>query len=222
MLAEADRPREKLMLKGRSALSDAELIAILLQTGTRNRSALDIAHDILRACDDDLTALGRLDLNALEKFDGIGSAKAVTLISALELGLRRAHWEGRNKKKVQGSKEAFDALYPDFADLDHEQFWVLYLGNSGRILGKKCISKGGITGTVADVRIIMRYALEFRATGIILAHNHPSGTLKASEADIRLTKRIRESSKIMDVNLLDHLVIGDRAYLSFADDGLLE
>ncbi len=221
LLAEEERPREKLMLKGRTALSDAELLAILIGSGNREFSALDLARQILRNCDLDLVALGRWSVEEYCKMPGMGPAKALTVQAALELGRRRASAEHRKKPLVQSSQDAFQQLRAELVDLNHEEFWVLYLRSGSKLIQRKRISMGGITGTVADVRLILRTALELRATAMIVAHNHPSGNLKPSEPDIRLTKKLREASDIMDVKLLDHIIIGDGDYFSFADEGLV-
>jgi len=221
LLKEEEKPREKLQLQGRSALSDIELLAILINTGTKNKSAIDIAKEILLSCEFDLNLLGKLDITQLVDFEGIGNAKAITLLSALELGRRRASSISQKRIHISSSKSAFEILGPNLCDLDHEEFWGLYLSSSNKIVGKKRLSQGGISGTVADLRIILRTALEFKATSFIVAHNHPSGSTKASQADLQLTSRLKKSSELMDLKLLDHLIIGDQAYLSFADEGLL-
>ena len=221
LLKEEDKPREKLQLQGRSALSDTELLAILINTGTKNKSALDVAKEILISCQSDLNLLGKLDCKQLMNFEGIGEAKAITLISALELGRRRSSSDGQKSVQISSSKSAYEIFRSNLSDLDHEEFWGLYLSSSNKILGKKRLSQGGISGTVADLRIILRTALEYKATSFIVAHNHPSGSTKASQADIQLTNRLKKSSDLMDLKLLDHLIIGDQAYLSFADEGLL-
>jgi DNA repair protein RadC len=221
LLKEEDKPREKLLLQGRSALSDTELLAILINTGTKNKSALDIAKEILLTCHSDLNQLGKLDCKQLMHFEGMGEAKSITLISALELGRRRASTQSQKGVAISSSQSAYEIFRSNLSDLDHEEFWGLYLSSSNKIVGKKRLSQGGISGTVADLRIILRTALEFKATSFIVAHNHPSGSTKASQADIQLTNRLKKSSELMDLKLLDHLIIGDQSYLSFADEGLL-
>lgn len=219
--SESDRPREKLMLKGRSVLSDAELIAILLGSGNRHETAVELGKRLLAACEHDLNKLAKMDIGDLTKFKGIGTAKAISVITALELGRRRKAQSSQINDRVSSSAESYALLEPVLADLGHEEFWTLYLSNANRLLARTCISQGGITGTVADVRLIFRKALELKATAIILAHNHPSGNLKPSHADRQLTKKMREAGQIMDIAVLDHLILGQGQYLSFADEGWL-
>ncbi len=220
--AEEDRPREKLLLKGKGALSDAELIAILLRTGVQGSSALDIAKKILHRVNGDLNELGKLSVSDLKKMEkGLGDTKSVTIAAALELGRRRQSSEIREKPMIRTSRDSFDYIYPEMADLPHEEFYVLYLNKSNKVITHKHISSGGVTGTVADTKIILKHALELLATSIIAVHNHPSGNLKPSQADIDLTKKLREAANLMDVSLLDHLIVGDRNYYSFSDNGML-
>lgn len=220
--AEEDRPREKLLLKGKAALSDAELIAILLRTGVKGSSALDIAKKILHQVNGDLNELGKLtvaDLKKLEK--GLGETKSITIVAALELGRRRQSSEIREKPVIRSSRDSFEYIYPEIADLQHEEFYVLYLNKANRVLTHRHISSGGVTGTVADVKIILKHAVELLASSFIAVHNHPSGNLKPSQADIELTKKLREAAKLLDVSLLDHLIIGEKNYYSFADEGMI-
>jgi DNA repair protein RadC len=220
--AEEDRPREKLLLKGKSSLSDAELIAILLRTGVKGSSALDIAKKILHKVSGDLNELGKLSVNELKKMEkGLGDTKSITVAAALELGRRRQSSAIREKPVITSSHDSFEYIYPEIADLPHEEFYVLYLNKSNRVITHKHISSGGVTGTVADVKIILKHAIEFLSSSIIAVHNHPSGNLKPSQADVDLTRRLKESAKLMDVLLLDHLIIGDKNYYSFADSGML-
>lgn len=220
--AEEDRPREKLLLKGKSALSDAELIAILLRTGVTGSSALDIAKKILHKVNGNLNELGKLSVGELKKMEkGLGDTKAISIAAALELGRRRQSSEIREKPVIRTSRDSFDYIYPEIADLPHEEFYVLYLNKSNKVITYKHISVGGIAGTVADTKIILKHAIELLATSIIAVHNHPSGNLKPSQADIDLTKKLKEAGKLIDASLLDHLIIGDRNYYSFADSGLL-
>lgn len=219
--AEDDRPREKLMAKGKAALSDSELIAILIGSGTKELSAVDLAKQILHSVNHNLNQLGRLNVKELCKFKGIGEAKAISIITALELGKRRKESEAAELKKITSSQDAFQILQPFMGDLLHEEFWVLYLSNANKVLKKEQLSIGGMTGTVADVRKIYKAALEQNATAIIIAHNHPSGTLRASQADIQLTKKVKEGGNILDIKLLDHLIITEKNYYSFADEGAL-
>ncbi len=218
---EDDRPREKLQLKGRAALSDAELIAILLGSGSKSESAVDLAKRLLQSVDNNINALGRLTIQDLQKFKGIGPAKAISIITALELGKRRRMAGALELKKISSSQSAFDLLQPLLGDLGHEEFWVVFLNNSNKVLSHQCISKGGLTGTVADVRMIFTQALAFKSTALILAHNHPSGKNKPSTADIALTRKVKEAGQVMDIQVLDHIIIAHQSYYSFADEGRL-
>jgi DNA repair protein RadC len=219
--AEDDRPREKLLLKGKSVLSDAELLAIILGSGTAKVSAVDLSKQILNSCDQNLNELGKLSISDLKKFKGVGDAKAITISAAMELARRRRSDQLIKKKKVTSSQDAYQYLYPLLADLPHEEFVVVLLNRGNKIMTHKTISRGGVSGTVADAKIIFQIALEKLASSIILAHNHPSGNLTASQADIRLTEKLKEGASLLDLQVLDHLIIGDENYLSFADDGLL-
>jgi DNA repair protein RadC len=219
--AEDDRPREKLVTKGRQSLSDAELLAILLASGNRNETAVQLAQRILKENKNSINELAKLQLNDLKKFKGVGEAKAVTIAAALEIGRRRTDETVEEKIKITSSKLAYNILKSKLSDLPHEEFWVLYMTRSNTIIKAECVSKGGVSGTVVDVRLILKPAIECLASSIILAHNHPSGNLKPSQEDIYLTKKIKEASKLVDINLQDHLIIGDQAYLSFADEGIL-
>lgn len=219
--AEDDRPREKLLLKGKSALSDAELLAIILGSGTAKVSAVDLSKQILNSCNNNLNELGKLSISDLKKFKGVGDAKAITISAAMELARRRRSDQMIKKKKVTSSQDAYQYLYPLLADLPHEEFVVVLLNRGNKIMTHKTISRGGVSGTVADAKIIFQIALEKLASSIILAHNHPSGNLTASQADIRLTNKLKEGASLLDLQVLDHLIIGDENYLSFADDGLL-
>lgn len=219
--AEDDRPREKLLLKGRSALSDAELVAILIGSGSRSETAVDLSKRILASVDGNLNELGRLSVNDLTTFKGIGEAKAISIITALELGKRRRLADGISRKKITCSSEAFEILQPIMGDLPHEEFWVIYLNNSNKVLKTACISKGGIAGTLADVRLIFKAGVENNASALVLAHNHPSGGLRPSMADKNITKKIAEAGTVMDVKVIDHLIVTENEYFSFADEGLL-
>jgi DNA repair protein RadC len=216
-----DRPREKLLLKGTAALSDAELIAILLGSGTTSISAVELAKRILKGVDNNLHDLARLSVKDLMKIKGIGEAKAVTIIAALEIGRRRKETDPEEKPRITGSKDAFDLLQPHLLDLHHEEFWILLLNRANRVLKKHQISQGGVAGTVADPKIIFKVALEELASGVILAHNHPSGNLTASQADIDLTKKLKEAGKLLEIQVLDHLILAGQKYFSFADEGVL-
>jgi DNA repair protein RadC len=220
--AEDDRPREKMLLKGRLALSDAELLAILINTGNKNETALDLAKKILQLSGNDLNALSRLTINELKKVKGIGEAKAITLAAALELGRRKKDQCVQQKPIVKCSKDSYQALAPLLSDLNTEEFWILLLDRSNRIIQKQQISRGGISQTIVDVRIILKYAIDCLASGIVLGHNHPSGSLKPSEPDINLTKNIREAAKLIHVSLIDHIIVGhNNNYFSFTDEGTI-
>ena len=216
-----DRPREKLLLKGTSALSEAELIAILIGSGTTKTSAVELAKKVLLLSNHNLNVLARLGVKDLMKIKGIGEAKAITIVAALELGRRRKAQDIDEKPKINSSKDAFDLIQGDLMDLPHEEFWVLLLNRSHQVVKKKRISEGGVSGTVADPKIIYKLALEDLASGIIVAHNHPSGNLKPSQSDIDLTRKLKNAGSVLEVQLLDHLIIANRNYFSFADDGLI-
>jgi DNA repair protein RadC len=219
--APEDRPREKLILKGKSALSDAELIAILLGTGTASLSAVDVAKNVMQAVGNDLNELARLTVKDLVKIKGIGQAKAITIVSALELGRRRKETASEEKPRITSSNDIYDLLKPDLLDLPHEEFWVVLLNRANRVIRKYQVSSGGVAGTVADPKIIFKVALEELASGLILAHNHPSGNLNASQADIDLTRKMKEAGKMLEIQVLDHVIIAGRGYMSFADEGIL-
>lgn len=220
-LAEDDRPREKLLSIGRQNLSDAELLAIQIGFGTKEETAIQLGQRILNSYGNDLNLLAKASVNELKKFKGIGEAKAINIASAFELGRRRTENDISGKPKISTSNDAFKLLNPKLNDLPHEEFWILLLNRANAVVKMECISKGGISGTVVDARLILKPAIEMLASGIILCHNHPSGQLKPSEQDISLTKKIKESARLMDINLLDHIIIGDQEYLSFADEGML-
>jgi len=220
-LAEEDRPREKLLLKGRQSLSNAELIAILIGSGNVQETAVELAHRMLTQFNHDLHALARLQVNDLTQFNGIGVAKAVSIMAALELGRRRSLAEAAEKTVIRSSRDIFDHLHPLLGDLAHEEFWVIFLNKGNRILDKERVSAGGVSGTVVDVRIILKQALQKLSSGIILAHNHPSGNLQPSDADLSVTKKLKDAAKLMEISVLDHLIIGDTDYYSFADNGIL-
>ena len=214
-----DKPREKLMLKGKDALSDAELLAILIGSGSRNESAVALSKRILASVDN-LNSLGKLDISQLINFRGIGEAKAITIIAALELGRRRRAEDTVELKKITSSKIAFEIMRPIIGELPHEEFWVLFLNNSNKVISKTQLSKGGISGTIVDTRLVFRLALENRATGLILCHNHPSGNLIPSDADKDITRRIKTAGAILDVKILYHLIITETKYYSFVDEGI--
>ena len=216
-----DRPREKLLLKGTSALSDAELVAILIGSGTPKLSAVELSKKILLLGNNNLNELARLSVKDLIKIKGIGEAKAITIVAALELGRRRKEQDPEEKPKITSSKDAFDLLKGEMMDLPKEEFWVLLMNRANRVIKKKRVSEGGVSGTVADRKIIFKLALEELASGIIVAHNHPSGNLQASQSDIDLTKKLREAGKFLEIQLLDHIIIANQKYLSFADEGMI-
>jgi DNA repair protein RadC len=219
--ADDDRPREKLMLKGKTSLSDAELIAILIGSGNTEESAVELSRRILHANNDNLVDLSRMSLHELIKFKGIGEAKAISIIAALELGKRRRSAEARERKTITSSKDAFEQMYATTADLDYEKFWVMLLDQANKVIRIVEVSEGGITGTIADPKKIFKVALEGNACNIILCHNHPSGQLKPSEADIKITEKLKRSGEIIDIKVLDHLIIGIDGFFSFADEGIL-
>jgi DNA repair protein RadC len=216
-----DRPREKLLSNGARSLSDAELIAILIGSGNTEETAVELSRRILTAVGNKLNDLGRKNTDFLQSFNGIGEAKAVTIIAALELGKRRKDADVFDKNKITGSKDVADFFQPILGDLNHEEFWIMLLNRGNKIIDTFMISKGGISGTVIDVRLILKNALEKMASSIILCHNHPSGTMQASEADLRITRKIKNAAEIMDISVLDHLIIGNNNYLSLADEGIL-
>ncbi|WP_100616299.1 RadC family protein [Confluentibacter citreus] len=216
-----DQPREKLLYKGKATLSDAELLAILIGSGNREESAVALCKRIFASVGNNLSELGKLSIAQLMEFKGIGEAKAITIAAALELGRRRRGEEALEKKKISSSNSVFELMQPIIGELEHEEFWIIFLNNSNKVIHKKQLSKGGITGTLVDVRLVLKNALEVGATGLILAHNHPSGTLKPSEADKQLTNKLKTASDSLDIKVLDHLIITEKAYFSFADESLI-
>ncbi len=219
--SEDDRPREKLLQKGKSTLSNAELIAILIGSGSRNESAVALSKRILAAAALNLKEWGKLPISELIEFKGIGEAKAVTIVAALELGRRRRSAEALEKKKITSSNSVFELMQPIIGELPHEEFWIIYLNNSNKVLQKALLSKGGITGTLVDVRLVLKTALQLGAVGLILTHNHPSGTLKPSQADRQITQKLKVAGESLDIKVLDHVIITEKAYFSFADESLL-
>ncbi|MEP0984801.1 DNA repair protein RadC [Ekhidna sp.] len=219
--AEEDRPREKLLLKGKAALSDAELIAILIGSGNKDQTAVELSQHILKSCGNNLANLARLSIQDLQKFKGIGEAKAITIAAALEIGRRRKETEPEQRTKITSSKDAFHLLNENMMDLNHEEFWIIFLKRNNEVIKKEMLSRGGMSGTVVDAKIIYKRALEEAASGLILAHNHPSGNLKPSQEDITLTKKLKDAGKSLDISVLDHLILTDADYFSFADQGLL-
>jgi DNA repair protein RadC len=219
--AEEDRPREKLMLKGKNALSDAELIAILISSGNDEESAVGLSRRILEGSQNNLLELAKLNVNDLKKFRGIGEAKALSIIAALELGRRRQRSSALEKPILTTTVQAYDYIQASLSDLGHEEFVVVYLNKAMKVLAHDTLSRGGIAGTVVDVRIVIKSALEKLASSIIVAHNHPSGNLKPSAMDIDMTKKLKAACAIMDIELRDHLIVGHNTYYSFLDNGML-
>jgi DNA repair protein RadC len=220
-LAIEDRPREKLMSAGRTALTDSELIAILISSGNSKETAVQLSQRILNSCSNDLNLLASLNVNDLCKFKGIGEAKAISIVAAMELGRRRKERHQKEQSEVTTSQDAFRELYPVLSDLPHEEFFVLFLNRSNKMIKKVRVSSGGISGTVVDQRLIFKQALELHSSSLILSHNHPSGNLKPSQEDINITRKIKEAGKLLELQLLDHLIIAGNRYYSFADEGIL-
>ena len=216
-----DRPREKMLYKGTRALSDAELIAILIGSGNAKESAVELSRRILAGVNNNLNELAKKSVDDLKKFNGIGEAKAINIMAALELGRRRKDSEPDEKPQINGSADVARIFQPLLGDLPHEEFWVLFLNRSNRVVDKLMVSQGGLAGTVIDVRIILKAAIEKLASAIILCHNHPSGNLLASDADRNITKKIKEAGQWMDIPVLDHVIIGNEKYFSFADEGII-
>jgi DNA repair protein RadC len=216
-----DRPREKMLAKGIQSLSDSELIAILIGSGTRKISAVDLARQILAGAENNLDKLGKVSVKDLKKIKGIGEARAITIVAALELGRRRKEAEIPEDHKITGSADVFNMMYPILSDLAYEEFWVLLLNRSNKVIEKQKISQGGIAGTVTDIRLILKHAIDSLSSSLILCHNHPSGNLQPSEADISITRKLKESAGLMDISLLDHLILAGRKYFSFADENMI-
>ena len=219
--AEEDRPREKLMLKGKAALSEAELIAILINSGTVDLTAVDVAKIILKSVNHNLNDLAKLSIKDLSKFRGIGEAKAISIVAALELGRRRKEQDRPQRAKVTCSRDAYNEMIPHLIDKPHEEFWILLMNRANEILRPVQISTGGVSGTVADPKLIFKQAIEHLASSMILFHNHPSGNLTPSQADKDLTKKLKDAGRLLDIPVLDHLIFTDKAYFSFADEGIL-
>jgi DNA repair protein RadC len=218
--AEEDRPREKLISKGRHVLTEAELIAILIGSGSRDETAVELSKRILSSVGNNLNELGKLTVQEFNKFKGIGDAKAISIIAALELGRRRKETETVKREKIVTSKDVFETMKPSMMDLPHEEFWLLMLNRANSVIKKELISRGGVSGTVVDTKIIFKIAVDNHASSIIICHNHPSGNLKPSEADLKITKNIKEAGKIMEISLLDHLIITENGFFSFVDEGV--
>ncbi len=219
--AEDDKPRAKLIQKGQAALSDAELVAILIGSGSRDESAVELAKRIMASARNSLHELGKLSIAQLKQFKGMGEAKAVSIAAALEIGRRRRQQASLQHYGINSSQDAFDLLHPMIGDLPHEEFWIVYLNNGNKAIHKGQLSKGGITGTLVDVRLVLKQALEIGAVALILAHNHPSGTLKPSVADKEITYKLKKAADSMDIKVLDHLIISHLGYFSFADEKII-
>lgn len=220
-LNEDDRPREKFLLKGKNSLSDAELLAIVLGSGNRDQTAVELSRDILKSVGNNWHNLSLLSVADLIRFRGMGEAKAIAVITALEIGRRRASQAIPERPVVSGSKDAFNILHPHMADLNVEQFWALFLNQKNKVLHVSVMTEGGISSSVVDIRILFKAAMERHSTSIIVAHNHPSGNLKPSQEDLKITKQIAAAGDILNIKLLDHLIITQNSYLSFADEQLL-
>jgi len=220
-LAEDDRPREKFLLKGRAALSDSELLAIILGSGNQEDTAVELARKILASVNNNWQDLSKLSVKDLMKFKGIGEAKAIAVATAMEIGRRKAAQDIPEKTVVVGTKEAYKILLPYLSDLRTEEFWALFLNQKNNLVYKAQISRGGIASTLVDVRVLFKLALEHMAVSIIVAHNHPTGNLKPSEADIKLTNNIKKAGEILNITLLDHLIIGEQDFFSFREQHLL-
>jgi DNA repair protein RadC len=216
-----DRPREKMLSSGIQSLSNAELIALLIGSGTRKLSAVDLARQIMQMADNNLDKLGKYSVADLKKFKGIGQAKAITIVAALELGRRRKLVDSPELTKITSSNDVFNLIYPHLSDLPYEEFWIILLNRSNKVIDKQKISQGGITGTVTDIRLILKMAIDNLSTSMALCHNHPSGNLQPSDADIAITRRLKESALLMDISLLDHIIVAGKGYFSFADENLL-
>lgn len=219
--AEDDRPREKLLNKGRLALSDAELLAILLGSGSRNESAVDLAMRVLKSVDNNLNALGKCSLVELMKFKGIGEAKAITIAAALELARRRQTAGFMELPVIRGSRDAYLAIASVLEDLPHEEFWILFLNKGNKVIGKEQLSIGGTDATIVDAKIVFRKAIEAKAAAIVVCHNHPSGTIRPSQADVELTKKLKNAGEVLGIPVLDHIIVVDKGYFSFADEGMM-
>lgn len=216
--AEDDQPREKLINKGKAALSDAELLAILIRTGSRKESALDLAKRMLAQVDNNLHELGKYSLDDLMSFHGVKTAKAVTIAAALEVGRRRQLSDIKERPQIKSSKDAYNVIAPILMDLPHEEFWIILINRANKVMSRERISLGGTAGTVVDAKIVFQKAILSQASGIILVHNHPSGNLRPSQADLDITKKLKKAGETLDINVLDHLIVSERGYFSFADE----
>ena len=218
--AEEERPREKLLLKGKSVLTNAELIAILIGSGTKTLSAVELSRQLLQRSTNNLIELSKMSVSDLKKVKGIGEAKAISIVAALELGKRRRSEEALTRKKVSNSKEVYEYMQITLSDEPYESFWILLLNRANRVIKPVKVSEGGMTGTVADPKRIFKTAIDAKAASIILCHNHPSGSVKPSESDMNLTKKLKNSGEILQLPVLDHVIMGDNKYFSFADEGV--
>jgi len=216
-----DRPREKLIKKGIISLSDAEIIALLIGTGSRKETAVELSRRILRDAGNNLNKMGKLSIRELQKYHGIGEAKAIAIAAALELGRRRKTATIQDKTQIKSSQDAYELMHPRLEDLPHEEFWVVLLNRANKIIDELKISHGGMTGTVTDVKIILKEAIDRRATGIIMCHNHPSGNTRPSKADVNITRKMKNAAAYLDIQVLDHIITGEKQYYSFADEGTL-
>jgi DNA repair protein radC len=216
--SDSDKPREKMIAQGKNSLSNAELLAILIGSGSKNESAVSLSRRILASVNNNLTNLGKLSLQQLQQFKGVGEAKAVTILAATELGKRRSNEQPTELIRIASASSVFKLMQPIIGELPHEEFWVLFLNNTHRVLHKTMLSKGGITSTTVDVRLLFKTALECGAVAIVLVHNHPTGNLKASEEDISLTKKVKAAGDNLDIKLLDHVIITNEGFISLADE----
>jgi len=216
-----ERPREKVMANGVQYLSDTELLAILIGSGTRHITAVELARQILKGAGNSLHLLGRQGIGELVRIKGVGPAKAISILAALELGRRRAGMQHTEKTPVKSSETVYKLFHPLMGDLEHEEFWLLMLNRANRVLGRYKVSQGGLSGTVIDTRIILKKALDNLASSIIVCHNHPSGNKQPSDADLKITEKLKKAAEILEIKLLDHVIIADKSYFSFADEGLI-
>lgn len=219
--AMSDRPREKLLERGKEALTDAELIAILIGSGNNKENAVDLARRILNDINSDLIQLSKLNVKELMKYNGMGEAKSITIVAALELGRRRRYAEIPKHKSIKCSNDAFEVIYPHLSYMTHEEFWILLLNNSNVVIKSERIGMGGINSTTVDPRIVFKQTLDNNASNIILCHNHPSGNITPSDNDIRLTKKLAKAGEYLDIKIFDHIIVGNNNYYSFADDGMM-
>lgn len=220
-LAEEERPREKLLLRGKQSLTDAELLAIILGSGSKSESSITLAQRILSSVNHNWNELAKLTIRDLCKFNGVGKVKAIEIITSLEIGRRKSLQQALKKEKISSSKDAYNILQPIIGDLMIEEFWVIYLSRSNKILSKEKISQGGITGTMVDNRLIFKHAIELNAVSLIISHNHPSGNIQPSNSDIQITHEIKKAGNLLNITLMDHLIVTQTSFFSFADENLL-